>query len=268
MTTELTKFERDFGLKLNKKGEIVVGSITIADKYGKRHDNVVTKIKGFIELIPELSDLNFKVANYLDEQGKPRPCYEMDRQGFAMLVNKFTGDKATIFTYQYTKAFEEMAKEIERLKTDNKDLYNIAISDNEQADREYKAKVKRYAIKNLRNVLNECTYKNIEDTVFDIVDFHENMSKKDRYVFHQKKNKTQYKQHIRKYLSELLDNIYNECNNGDLKVIALRLEKDVMEDRLKTTNRSGGKTISHLRNKYSKDMLQMGLNTVELVNAL
>ncbi|MBU3216676.1 Rha family transcriptional regulator [Clostridium estertheticum] len=50
------------------------------------------------------------MAKYLDEQGKERPMYIMDRQGFAMLVNKFTGDEATIFTYKYTKAFEESGK--------------------------------------------------------------------------------------------------------------------------------------------------------------
>lgn len=238
MATELTKFERDFGLKLNKKGEIIVDSITISDKYGKAHRNVLSKIDGFIKAIPQLGMLNFKQTPYIAENGETYRMYVMDRQGFSILVNKFTGEKALKFTYKYTKAFEEMAKEIERLQQDNKDLYNIAISDDKKAEREYKAKVKRYSIKNLRIVLNECTYKNIEDTVFDIVDFHENMNKKDRYIFHKKKTKTEYKQHIRKYLSELLDNIYNQCNNGDLRVIALRLEKDVMHDRLKTTNRS------------------------------
>jgi phage regulator Rha-like protein len=36
----------------------------------------------------------------------------MERQGFSMLINKFTGDEATLFTYRYTKAFEELAEEI------------------------------------------------------------------------------------------------------------------------------------------------------------
>lgn len=85
----------------------------------------------------------------------------MDRQGFSILVNKFTGTEALKFTYKYTKAFEEMSGEIERLKSENKDLYNIAISDEDLERREHKAKLKRYAIKNLRNVLIECTYKDL-----------------------------------------------------------------------------------------------------------
>lgn len=234
----LTKFEKDFGLKVNEKGDITVDSITISERYCKRHDNVLAKIDGFIEAIPELGVLNFKETPYVAENGETYRMYIMDRQGFSILVNKFTGTEALKFTYKYTKAFEEMAEEIERLKSDNKDLYNIAISDEDLEQREYKAKLKRYAIKNLRNVLMDCTYKNIEDTVFDIVEFHSNMSKKDRYEMHRDKNVTQYKQHIRTYLGEVLDNIYNTCNNGDLRVIALRLSKDVLYDRLKTTNRS------------------------------
>lgn len=59
----------------------------------------------------------------------------MDRQGFAMLVNKFTGDEATIFTYKYTKAFEEMENEIKQLKQDIKVIGEIALSDKEQKQR-------------------------------------------------------------------------------------------------------------------------------------
>jgi len=247
----LTGFEKEFGLMLNNEGKIVVDSVTVAEKYGKEHKNVLTKIDGFIKLIPELGQLNFKHSSYINLQSKKQPMYLMDRQGFAMLVNKFTGNEALMFTYKYTKAFEEMTKEIERLKTDNKELYKIAISNEDQIDREYKAKVKRYSIKNFRNVLSECSYKDIEDTIFDIVNFHAEMKSKDRYEMHRDKDLTTYKQHVRTYLAKLLSDIYDTCNNGDLRNISLRLSKDVIVDKLETTNRSAAQEIAFLKRRIS-----------------
>lgn len=113
----LTSFEQEFGLKVNEDGKITTNTLKIAENYKKRHDNVMAKIREFIKLIPELGALNFKETYYIDEQGKKRPMYEMDRQGFSMLVNKFTGDEATIFTYRYTNAFERLAEEVENKRS-------------------------------------------------------------------------------------------------------------------------------------------------------
>ncbi|MEC0265154.1 Rha family transcriptional regulator [Paenibacillus anseongense] len=112
MSNVLTRFEQEFGLTVNEEGKIVTNSLKVADYYHKEHSVVTRKIKQFIELIPQLGLNNFVESYYINEQGKRQPMYIMDRQGFSMLVNKFTGDEATLFTYKYTKAFEEMAEEI------------------------------------------------------------------------------------------------------------------------------------------------------------
>lgn len=83
--------------------------------YGKRHDSVLRSIDNFIKIIPELTEHNFVVSKYVDKSGKSNKEYLMDRQGFSILVNKFTGSKALKFTYKYTLAFEQMAKELEKL---------------------------------------------------------------------------------------------------------------------------------------------------------
>ena len=56
-----------------------------------------------------------------------------------MLVNKFTGDKATIFTYKYTMAFERLVELVEMLSEENEELYQIAVSDECQLERQYEA---------------------------------------------------------------------------------------------------------------------------------
>jgi len=111
---ELSVFEEEFGLVVNEDGNVTVGSKFVADKYGKRHDNVLAKIDGFILTIPELGLLNFKETQSIDKQNKQSYReYIMDRAGFAILVNKFSGEDALRFTYEYTKAFEAMAEELE-----------------------------------------------------------------------------------------------------------------------------------------------------------
>jgi len=123
MENNLTAFEQEFGLVVNEEGNVTVGSKFVSEKYGKRHDNVLVKIDGFIQTIPELGLLNFKEAQSIDKQNKQSYReYIMDRQGFSLLVNKFSGDDALKFTYEYTKAFEEMAKELEHRRQQSLDI--------------------------------------------------------------------------------------------------------------------------------------------------
>lgn len=93
--------------------KVVVSSRKVAEIYGKRHDNVIAKIEGFIKEVPELGALNFKESSYLNSQNRKQPEYIMDRQGFSILVNKFTGVKALQFTVKYTQKFEDMSKQLQ-----------------------------------------------------------------------------------------------------------------------------------------------------------
>ena len=113
MEKDLTFFEKEFGLTVNEEGKVVTNSLKIADYYKKEHRNVMAKIREYIDLIPELGLLNFKQSSYINTQNKEQPMFLIDRAGFSMLVNKFTGDEATLFTYKYTKAFEDMTEELE-----------------------------------------------------------------------------------------------------------------------------------------------------------
>ncbi|MCY9594046.1 hypothetical protein PC41400_07995 [Paenibacillus chitinolyticus] len=129
MSKELTKFESEFGLVVNKEGKVVTNSLRVAAIYGKEHADVLKKIRKFIGLIPDLSRHgNFSESSYINEQGKSQPMFEMDRQGFSMLVNKFTGDDATVFTYKYTEAFELMAEQLA-----NPAMRYLALSEEDRA---------------------------------------------------------------------------------------------------------------------------------------
>jgi len=112
--SKLMEFEKEFGLTVNEEGKVVTSSLKVAEYYRKEHKDVLKKIRGFIQLIPEIvNEGNFSPVEYLDAKGEKRPMFMMNRQGFSLLVNKFTGDEATLFTYKYTKAFEDMMEELE-----------------------------------------------------------------------------------------------------------------------------------------------------------
>jgi len=104
-------FAKEFGLTVNEQGNVVVNSRTIAEKYGKEHKHVMRDIRNLIDDVPEAQS-NFGLCNYINENNREMPEYSMDRQGFSMLVLGFNGKEAKVFTYKYTKAFEEMTEEL------------------------------------------------------------------------------------------------------------------------------------------------------------
>jgi len=110
-----TLTERNDNMNLGlmiRDNKVIVSSRDIAAAYGKQHKHVLESIDSLLEKHPELGGSNFRLTQYEDVQGKDQRSYDMDRQGFSILVNKFTGDKALAFTIKYTEAFEKMASSI------------------------------------------------------------------------------------------------------------------------------------------------------------
>jgi len=50
----------------------------------------------------------FIPATYISEQGKEQPCFYCTEMGCDMVANKQSGERGTIFTAQYVKAFHAM----------------------------------------------------------------------------------------------------------------------------------------------------------------
>jgi len=132
---ELMVFEEEFGLTVNEEGNVITNSLKVAEYYGKDHADVLKKIRKFIDLIPELGQGNFSETYFIDKWNRKQPMFSIERQGFSMLVNKFTGDDATIFTYKYTKAFELMAEELEHRREQSLDTIKALNEKDEKIQR-------------------------------------------------------------------------------------------------------------------------------------
>ncbi|ECF6103465.1 peptidase [Salmonella enterica subsp. diarizonae] len=94
-------------------GQAVTSSLAIANYFTKRHDDVLKKIRA-LECSPEFSARNFAGAEYTDDQGKLRPCYNITRDGFAFLAMGFTGKRAAQFKEAYINAFNQMEKQLSK----------------------------------------------------------------------------------------------------------------------------------------------------------
>ncbi|MBI6628319.1 Rha family transcriptional regulator [Pontibaca salina] len=81
----------------------------IADRFGKRHDNVQRDIRNLIEESPDWGVLNFEETPYVESaNGQTYQMYEMTRDGYSMLVMGFTGKKAMEWKIKFLEAFNAM----------------------------------------------------------------------------------------------------------------------------------------------------------------
>ena len=100
-------------LVLSHNGTPVTTSTRVAKIFGKQHKNVLRAIEK-LDCSHEFSRLNFAPAEYIDEQGKPRPCFNITRDGAAFLIMGFTGEKAGKFKEDYINAFNWMQETLQR----------------------------------------------------------------------------------------------------------------------------------------------------------
>jgi Rha family phage regulatory protein len=95
------------------EGTATTTSLDVATNFGKRHTEVLRKIKD-LECSTGFSERNFASAEYKDAQGKPRPMYLITRDGFSILVMGFTGKEAMTWKEKYIKAFNKMEVELQK----------------------------------------------------------------------------------------------------------------------------------------------------------
>jgi len=85
----------------------VTTSLAVAEYFGKEHKDILRAIRE-LEIPNEFFNSNFTLSNYLNEQGKHQPMYEMTRDGFTVLGMGFTGRTAMKFKLDYIEAFNRM----------------------------------------------------------------------------------------------------------------------------------------------------------------
>ena len=96
-----------------KKNNITTTSLIVAEKFGKRHDDVLRKIKNLIK-DDEKGRLIFAESFYVNSQNKKQKMYIMNRSSFSILCMSFTGKKALEWKMRFYDAFEAMEQTLLR----------------------------------------------------------------------------------------------------------------------------------------------------------
>lgn len=103
-----------------KNDEAVCSSLEVAERFNKKHKNVLRAIENLLEGLPknEPTPELFRKSSYIEEQnGQRYPLYYMNRDGFSLLVMGFTGKRALEWKLQYIKAFNTMEAFIREKQT-------------------------------------------------------------------------------------------------------------------------------------------------------
>lgn len=99
---------------IDRNGTFVVDSREVAEMIGKRHDNLMRDIDGYVEILKKSTASNLRASvffiggSYQDSKGEIRRKYDLTRKGCDMVANKMSGEKGVLFTATYVTKFEEM----------------------------------------------------------------------------------------------------------------------------------------------------------------
>lgn len=99
-------------LVLVRDGQTVTTSRLVAEKFGKRHADVLRTLQT-LESPADFNERNFALVEYTDPKGEKRPEYVITRDGFAFLVMGFTGKQAAAFKVEFINAFNEAQRQLQ-----------------------------------------------------------------------------------------------------------------------------------------------------------
>ena len=95
-------------------GRALTTSRAVAERFGKRHSDVLKSIKNLLADIrdPEFAERNFALSSYLDSTGRSLPDYRLTHDGFALLAMRFTGAEALAWQVAFIQAFNALETEL------------------------------------------------------------------------------------------------------------------------------------------------------------
>lgn len=96
-------------------GKCLTDSLLVAEKFGKRHKNVLQAIEK-LDCPVDFRRLNFQPSSYENQQGKEQPKYVITRDGFTILAMGFTGREAMRWKLAFLEAFNRMERELLRIR--------------------------------------------------------------------------------------------------------------------------------------------------------
>lgn len=99
-----------------EKGTPVTDSIKVAGVFGKQHKNIIQAIRNLLGSAENSAHARwFYESTYLDAQGKKRPMFIMNRDGFSLLAMGLNGAKALQFKVAFIDQFNKMEEVVKQV---------------------------------------------------------------------------------------------------------------------------------------------------------
>lgn len=110
-------------LVFSGKGRIFTDSLTVAEKFGKEHKNVIRDIEVQIEKLgeageSEFSRLNFEQSTYTNERKRKYPKIDMTEEGFAIVAMAYVTPEAMKMKVRFLSEFKRMHEQLRLLTLD------------------------------------------------------------------------------------------------------------------------------------------------------
>lgn len=252
---------------LTENGKVYATSRQIAQDFGKEHSEVIYAIEGRKDskgniknngLIEQIIEGGIsQVENYFIEstyvaRGKDYKEYKLTKDAFTLLAMGFTGAKALQFKIEYINKFNEMESQLKEIDTKMNETGELT----EEEYTEIKFST-AYRVKN--------TFLDSENIFKDYSRF----VSYSRKTLDTKKRVTRLNQII-ETLKLREDNLYKNKHKGYRaeRENIIELTEQILKDIDEINNRSYGQKLGYAKRQYAKDMVQMGKNTVKLVQAI
>ncbi|MEC5225277.1 hypothetical protein CHCC15292_3810 [Bacillus licheniformis] len=98
-----------------KENNAVTDSLTIAEMFGKNHDNVLRDIRTQMEYAgEEFSLLNFEESTYTNERGRTYPKYDLTEEAFTLVVFGYNTKEAVQTKIKFIQEFKRMKEYIQK----------------------------------------------------------------------------------------------------------------------------------------------------------
>lgn len=93
----------------SQRGTAVTDSVKVSQVFGKEHKNILQTIRNMFSSAENSAHVKwFYESAYQDAQGKSRPMFIMNRDGFSLLAMGLTGKKAMQFKVGFIEQFNRM----------------------------------------------------------------------------------------------------------------------------------------------------------------
>lgn len=222
---------------LTENGKVYATSKTIAEDFGKEHDDVLGSIR---DLIKNLTTENIGVksyfveSDYINSRNRKYPMYKLTKDGFTLLAMGFTGAKALKFKIDYINKFNEMEAQLQEVKETMNTKGEMSLDDWNEI---------RFSIRRTKNTFADSNVDDIKQLVNEFIDYAVDLDTKTRVVRCDSAIKG---------LQELHDRVAKESTLNIAECYKILQYKDSIKNvKHMAENRHRGQKIAH-RNKKIK----------------